>query len=288
MNIYALVLAAILLTTACTSGRPESPAAATEPATATGPTEPISSPTPAGSKLPSREETAPAGPWDALRRRGVDFVATGSEPFWSLELTSQGQMRFRTVTAGDSLLLPLPAPNQAQDAPVLRYRAQTAAGELIVTIAQRPCPNAMSGEVLPYTVTVQARTAGQPDSRTFAGCGRYLGDYRLHDLWALESVDGQAVVAAQFAQDKPYLELNLTSEQVLGFSGCNKFGGSLTPERAGLRFGTLRGTLVACPALAFEQKFQKALSGQSFTYQLENRRLMLKNRTTTLVFKKFD
>ncbi|SDY58462.1 META domain-containing protein [Hymenobacter psychrophilus] len=273
MHPCALLIALSLLATACAPARPErTPPTAAEPASR-GPVGAV--------------KTEPAGRWDALRRRGVDFVATGTEPFWSLELTP-GQMRFRTVAGADSLLLPLPAPSQAQDAPVLRYRAKTAAEELIITIAQRPCQNAMSGEMLPYTVTVQAQTAAQPTVRSFAGCGRYLGDYRLHDLWALESMDGQAVVAAQFGQKKPYLELNLTTEQVLGFSGCNGLGGSLTPERAGLRFGTLRGTMMACPALAFEQKFLKALSGQSFTHQIENRRLTLKNRTSTLVFRKFD
>ena len=245
---------------------------------------------PVGSVLPTSEKPSPtsANRWDALRRCGVDFLATGSEPFWSLELTSQGQMRFRTVAAGDSLLLPLPAPDQAQDALVLRYRPLAGAGDLTVTIAQQACTNSMSGEALPYTVTVQARTAAQPAARAFAGCGRYLGDSRLHDLWALESIDGQAVAAAQFGQKKPYLELNLTTGEVLGFGGCNGLGGSLTPERAGVRFGILRGTMLACPALAFEQKFRGALSGQSFTYQIENLRLTLKNRVNTLVFKKFD
>ena len=276
MNTYRLSMVLTLLAAACTSARPEStlpPAAGS-----------------VGSVPPASEKPNPASAsrWDALRRRGVDFAASGSEPFWSLELTSQGQMRFRTVAAGDSLLLPLPAPNQAQDAPVLRYRALAGAEELIVTIAQRACTNSMSGEVLPYTVTVRVRTAAQSDNREFAGCGRYLGDYRLHDLWALESIDGQAVTAAQFDQKKPYLELNLTTGQVLGFSGCNGLGGSLTPERAGVRFGILRGTMLACPALAFEQKFRGALSEQSFSYQVENRRLTLKNRVNTLVFRKFD
>ena len=276
MNTYRLSMVLTLFAAACTSARPES---ALPPAVG-----------PVGSVPPASEKPSPASAsrWDALRRRGVDFLATGSEPFWSLELTSQGQMRFRTVAAGDSLILPLPAPDQAQDAPVLRYRALAGAGELTVTIAQRACTNSMSGEVLPYTVTVRVRTAAQPDNREFAGCGRYLGDSRLHDLWALESIDGQAVAAAQFGQKKPYLELNLTTGEVLGFGGCNGLGGSLTPERAGVRFGTLRGTMLACPALPFEQKFRGALSEQSFSYQIENLRLTLKNRVNTLVFRKFD
>lgn len=274
MNSHALLIALSLLANACTSARPDRTLPpAVEPR--------ISE--------PAAVKIEPVSRWDAQRRRGVDFVAMGSEPFWSLELTTQGQMRFRTVAGADSLIVPLPAPGQAQDAPVLRYRALTAAGELTVTIAQRPCPNNMSGEVLPYTVTVQARTAAQPATREFAGCGRYLGNYRLHDIWALESLDGQAVGTAQFAtEDKPYLELSLTREEALGFAGCNGFGGSLTQERAGLRFGTLRGTMLACPALTFERKFLNALSGNSFAYRLENRRLILKNQVNQLVFKKAD
>ena len=278
MNYYALFIILSFSLMTCTSARKES---SLLPATG-----------PAGSPPPTevKATAAPVAPIvgeDGQRRRGVDFVAAGNEPFWSLEMSSQG-MRFRTATASDSLRLPLPAPSQAQDAPVLRYRATAAADELEVTIAQRPCANDMSGEVLPYTVRVRTRTAVRPAVREFAGCGRYLGDYRLHDIWALESIDGQAVVATQFAQNKPYLELNLTSRQALGFSGCNGFGGSLTMERAGLKFGTLRGTMLACPALAFEQNFRKALSERSFTYQLENRLLTLKNRINTLVFKKVD
>ena len=275
MNPYELLITLSLIITACApAARPKQTLPVAAEPTSNG---------------PAVVKTEPAGRWDAQRRRGVDFVAMGSEPFWSLELTNQGQMRFRIVAGADSLVVPLPAPNQALDAPVLRYRALIAAGELTVTIAQRPCTNNMSGEVLPYTVTVQARTAAQPAIREFAGCGRYLGDYRLHDIWALESIDGQTVVAAQFAtKDKPYLELNLTREEILGFAGCNGFGGSLTPERAGLKFGTLRGTMLACPALPFERKFLGALSGNSFTYRLENRHLTLKSRVNQLVFKKID
>ena len=242
---------------------------------------------PAWALVPAPAPTAPDR-WNAQRIQGIAFVATGTEPFWTLEMGPERGMRFKSLAGVDSLNTSLPAPSQAQDAPVTRYRAVTEAGELIVTIAQRPCTNAMSGETVPCTVAVQVKTTNMPKPREFAGCGRYLGDYRLHDLWALESLDGQAVATAQFAQKKPYLELNLTRGEALGFSGCNGFGGSLTPERDGLRFGILNGTMMACPALPFEQKFLKALTGQSFTCRLENRRLTLKNRSNTLVFRKFD
>ena len=243
--------------------------------------------------LPPAEARAVAGPdtparWDAQRRKGVDFVAMGTEPFWSLTMDHQGQMRFRTVAEGESLNAPIPPPSQAQDAPVVRYRTVTEAGELVVTIAQQACTNEMSGEAFAYTVTVRAKTKPSQEAREFTGCGIYLGDYRLHDIWGLESVNGQAVVTAQFPQQKPYVELNLVRQQVLGFAGCNEFSGSLTPERASLRFGPLPSTRISCPALKFEQQFLDILTGRAFTYRLENRRLMLENRVDTLVFRKVD
>ncbi|GAA3932678.1 hypothetical protein GCM10022406_16820 [Hymenobacter algoricola] len=281
MKSYALQLILAVSVAACTWAKPALRVpVASQPGGA--------APNQAPAKAPAAVPPAPDR-WDAQRRQGIAFVATGTEPFWTLEIGPERGMRFKSLGGVDSLNTPLPPPSQAQDAPVTRYRAVTEAGELVVTITQRACTNDMSGETVPYTVAVQAKTTLMPKPREFTGCGRYLGDYRLHDLWALESMDGQAVAAAQFAtKDKPYLELNLTSGQALGFSGCNGFGGSLTPERAGLRFGTLRGTMLACPALAFEQGFRKALSGQSFAYQVENRRLTLKNRATTLVLRKFD
>lgn len=280
MKSSALRFILALSVAACTSAKPalRVPLAG-QPGGAVPAEAPAQAPTPAPT-TPDR--------WDAQRRRGIAFAATGTEPFWTLEIGPERGMRFKSLAGVDSLNTPLPTPSQAQDAPVTRYRAVTEAGELIVTIAQRACTNAMSGETVPYTVAVQVKTTTMPALREFTGCGRYLGDYRMHDLWALESMNGQAVAAAQFAQKKPYLELNLTRGEALGFGGCNGFGGSLTPERDGLRFGNLNGTMMACPALPFEQKFLKALAGQSFTYRLENRRLTLTNRFNTLAFRKFD
>ena len=74
MNPNALLIALSLLAMACApAARPKQtlPTAA-EPA----------------SSGPAAVQTEPVGSWDAQRRRGVDFVAMGSEPFWSLELTN--------------------------------------------------------------------------------------------------------------------------------------------------------------------------------------------------------
>lgn len=277
MKSYASRIVLTLSVTACTSARLERSVPASRK---------LGSPEPNGAKA----AVVPAAPgrWDTQRGQGVDFVGTGTEPFWALEIGPQRGMRFKSIGSVDSLHTPVPPPSQAQDAPVTRYRAVTEAGELVVTIAQRACTNAMSGEVMPYTVTVRAKTTTMREPREFTGCGIYLGDYRLHDIWVLDSLNGQVVPTGQFSKQQPYVEINLTTQRLLGFAGCNQFSGPITPERAGIRFGLLQSTNVSCPALAFEQKFLAILSGCTFGYRLANRRLTLKNRVDTAVFKKVD
>ncbi|WP_310393846.1 META domain-containing protein [Hymenobacter sp.] len=279
MKNYALVVACSLSLGACASLKKENGQTAGAGGTA-NPAPPTPARAPAAAVVPARR--------DVQRAQGVEFVAAGTEPFWSLELGAARGLRFKSVGGVDSLTAPLPPPARAQDAQVVRYRAVTAAGELVVTIAKRPCTNAMSGEALAYTVTVLAKTTAMTTAQEFTGCGTYLGDYRLHDIWALESVDGQAVSSGQFAQDKPYLEINLSTQQVLGFAGCNRFSGPVAPESAGIGFGPLRSTRLSCPALPFEQKFLEILSDHSFAHRIENRRLTLENRSHALVFKKVD
>ncbi|MBC7923890.1 MAG: META domain-containing protein [Ferruginibacter sp.] len=280
MKRFALLAAFGLSLVACTSPKKGSTRATTGQADTSRSVEAIA----------EKVTDAPAATdrWNAQRAKGIDFVAMGNEPFWSLEVDAERGMRFKSIGVVDSLNTPLPQPNLAQDAPVVRYRAVTEAGELVVTIAKQPCVNDMSGEAFLYTVTVLAKTGAMNDAKEFTGCGVYLGDYRLNDIWVLESLDGQAVENAQFPKDRPYFEIHLSDNQLLGFAGCNRVRGKVTPEREGILFGPLVGTKMACPAIEFEQKFIRSLSERAFKHRIENRRLTLENRMNTLVFKKVD
>ena len=81
------------------------------------------------------------------------------------------------------------------------------------------------------------------------------GDYRLNDIWLLTSINGQAVEPAQFLDNKPYIEIHLADNQVLGYAGCHFFRGTISLGKASIRFNPVTDTLAPCPARAFERAF---------------------------------
>ncbi len=108
------------------------------------------------------------------------FKASGTEPFWSLEL-SEEQIKLKTIT--DSIITPYTEPIQARDNNVKIYKIQTESSQLNIQITQSECTNAMSGKLSPYTVSVEYKKNVEPSLHKIEGCGAYIIDYRLHDIW---------------------------------------------------------------------------------------------------------
>lgn len=46
---------------------------------------------------------------------------------------------------------------------------------------------------------------------------------RLHDIWALSAIAGQAVNSELFPQGVPNMEIYLSDQQINGFGGCNNY-----------------------------------------------------------------
>lgn len=102
------------------------------------------------------------------RRVGIDFVATGNEPGWLLEIDLEDGMYFKTRPSG-TVELKGAVPKPTVEGNMTSYRTQTDAGELIVELTETPCTDAMSGRVSSHTVRVTAK------GKSYSGCGMYLG-----------------------------------------------------------------------------------------------------------------
>lgn len=236
------------------------------------------------------EDTAPmramAPEATGLQADGPYFRATGTEPFWGLEI---GPNQIMLKTLGDTLLTPHAEPVLAADANVKSYRVATEASILHIEIAQSECTNAMSGEQFPYSVRVGYRRTADPQLTEVTGCGRYLPDYRLHDIWVLESVSGVPATASDYPEGLPELEIRAAEQTYAGSTGCNRLRGSFFWEPGVLRFGPAAVTRMACPGMGTrEQDFLSALAG-STTYRISENRLRLSNPDRELlVFRKVD
>lgn len=223
----------------------------------------------------------------AITPDGSYFKATGTEPFWGLKILEN---RVELNMMEDTIMTPHTEPIKVQDSNLSMYRIQTEAVELDVIIAQKECTNAMSGEKSPYTVTIAYKYTGDEETYALEGCGSYITDYRLHDIWVLEEMNGAPVSKEEFnGQDVPNMEVNLNSNRFAGFSGCNRMTGGLFYEKEVLRFTQVAGTKMACPNMEKESEFLKNLQA-STTYSISNNRLHLSNgsQENLLVFKKID
>lgn len=218
---------------------------------------------------------------------GSYFKASGTEPFWDIKLHNN---KVILKTTEGTVQTPSTEPIKAQDSNIAMYRIQTEATLLDVIIAHKECSNAMSGKVFPYTVTVSYKNTGGGETKVYEGCGYYLPDYRIHDIWVLEKMQGTTVSKEDFnGNDVPNMEVNINNNRFSGFSGCNRMNGSLFYEKDVLRFTQIASTRMACPNMEKESEFLSALQS-GVNYKIENNRLYLSNDSeeNLLVFKKID
>jgi len=216
------------------------------------------------------------------------FKATGTEPFWGVKIHGD---RIVLTSPGDSIVMPHPEPIRVADSNIKMYRSQVDGASMDVIITQKKCINAMSGEEFPYQTTISYKENGTEEAQILEGCGEYITDHRLNDIWVLEEMEGKKVDREKDfnGSDLPYMELYTNENRFSGFSGCNRMTGSLYFEWDVLRFGQVASTRMACPNMEQEGKFLEAL--QSVTqYAMENNRLYLSNAGNApfLVFKKID
>ncbi len=215
----------------------------------------------------------------------IYFKSSGTEPFWTLEI-AENLVKFKTPE--DSVIAPHTDPLRTMDANVKLYKTQAEPGELNIQIVQTKCINAMSGLELPYTVTINYRKSNDEKFTTITGCGQYITDYRLQDIWVAEEMNGTKITKADFTAALPSMEIISSANTFSGFAGCNRMNGTLFFEKGLLRFTNIATTEMICTYAHKEAEFLRALQGGT-TYTIANNRLTLSNPDgVVLIFKKTD
>lgn len=218
---------------------------------------------------------------------GIDFFARGNEPFWTIEIDFESEMRFSNLY-GIKLNTPAVEGVKMQDTDVTRYHAITESGELIVTISKENCQDDMSGEQFDYKVRVDVKSSIDNDYNTFEGCGKYLFDYRLHDIWVMESISSIDLTKVKLMKGLPTFEFNLNEMRFGGHAGCNNLTGKIEASGKKIKFGNIASTKMACPDMQAEQIVVDAINQKTFAYNIENINLILLNELVTMTFKKVD
>jgi heat shock protein HslJ/uncharacterized membrane protein/uncharacterized lipoprotein NlpE involved in copper resistance len=231
-------------------------------------------------------ESNPASYQDKFMN-GIEFFARGNEPNWTLEIDLEKSIVFATM---DDIKLTTPAVEgiKAQDSDVTLYRAKTENGELVVTVVRDNCEDGMSGEKFTYKVHIEAKSSSDANFKTFDGCGKFLSDMRLHDIWVMEEMTGFNLKKEKLQKGMPLFEFNLTENRFSGHAGCNQINGGITVVGNKITFGNMMGTLMSCPNMKIEKAVIKALDQKTVTYSIDKLKLTLVSGKTKMVFKKVD
>ena len=223
------------------------------------------------------------------QKEGVDFYAVGNEPFWSLEMDLDNSIYFNTMN-GIDFRTPSTEPEKAQDADVTRYRAVVESGEIIVQLKHEECEDSMADNRFPYQVQIDYKTTADSEYKTFKGCGQFIPDYRVHNIWSIKEVDGMAIAPDTFKKKQPIIEFDLTTNRLMGNNGCNSFRGPVEVQNDKIVFGVYAATLMACmDNEIISDKIMETLSNTTLDYKFENNRLMLsENDEVKMVLQNVD
>lgn len=222
---------------------------------------------------------------EAVKIETAYFKASGTESSWSLSIDTTSIKFLSHIKGIEKITVPHVEAIRAMDANVKMYNLQTENVSLQITIIQKNCIN--DGKQSPYGVTIRLKRNHDKDFTELSGCGHYITDYRLYDIWALQEINGKVVTPKDFEKEIPYIEINTNTNTFMGYAGCNNLNGKLFSERDLLRFTDIAMTLKLCSS-SKEDLFLEQLHRVT-SYQLNNGRLFLKSENKpVLIFKKVD
>ncbi len=225
-----------------------------------------------------------------LWQQGIDFYVRGNEPSWAVDIDMENGIKFSNL---DGLIIETTSLkiHQAADATVTRISGGGDSGEIIVTITEEECRDMMSDEKFRNSVKVEIKREGEDEYGSFIGCGQYVPDYRLHDIWVLVEANGNEINSDRFPEKgSPTFEFYVEEGRVSGHAGCNNINGTF--YRAGkdiLHFEPFAMTRMMCPDMELEDLIAKTVAGKSMKYEIKNFELNLTGYDgTNLIFKKID
>jgi heat shock protein HslJ/uncharacterized membrane protein len=245
---------------------------------------------PTSSTSSNTQERNSTAPFDNKSEEDITtyFKANGNEPFWELKIGREKIIFTSLIQGKENLSFSSVKLIRAMDASIKSYKASNATSSISISIQHTDCQNSMSGVTSPYKVSIEIKNNTESSYQKIEGCGKYITDYRLHDIWVLEELNGHKVFVADFQKEIPRIEIHAEENRFMGFGGCNSISGSLFFENDLLRFNNITSTLMACSENNKEDKFVEALQNTT-TYSIKNNRLTLSNPSRKLlVFKKID
>lgn len=180
---------------------------------------------------------AAEAPPQGLGDSSAAYMALGTEPGWTLEITP-ARLNYDGDYGETKIMVPNPGAKPGFNGE--RYVTD----RLIVDVTHGECSDGMSDRRYRDTVTVTA------DGKTVKGCG---GGTLLPDKLAGTSWTFVTIGKADVAKDRP-TSLRFDGMRMSGSAGCNRFSGNYATDGTTLTAGPIEATEMACPGADMEQE----------------------------------
>jgi heat shock protein HslJ/uncharacterized membrane protein len=219
-----------------------------------------------------------------LWQNGIDFYARGNEPSWAIDIDFDKSIKFINME-GKIIEASLTQIDKAQDVNITRISGSTDSEDIIITISDNRCEDSMSGEQFTYAVKTEIIQRKEDKYVTYQGCGQYVPEYGLHDIWILTNVNEKEIDKDRFPnKGMPRFEFFVEEGRVGGHAGCNNFnGGFYRVEYDMLEFDQFATTRMICSDMKLEEIIIKSVAGQRMKYRLEGHTLILSGYDGTVI-----
>jgi heat shock protein HslJ/uncharacterized membrane protein len=224
-----------------------------------------------------------------LWQEGIDFYARGNEPSWAVDIDMDKGIKFSNL---DGIVMETTSldVHQAADAMITRFSGDVESSEIFVTVTEEECNDTMADQRFRNSVKVEIKKEGG-ESEVYNGCGQYVPDYGLHDIWVLIEANGQVIDDNMLNEKgRPTFEFYVEEGRISGHAGCNNINGSF--YRAGndvLHFEPMAMTRMMCSEMELEDLIAQSVAGKRMKYEVKDLILTLRGYDDTeLIFKKID
>lgn len=210
-------------------------------------------------------------PSDSLlvkQKKGIDIYASGITPAgWWLELDFDKTIDFISKDGINVHILTNFSKRESTPEKET-FIAPTDLGPLEINLYQAACSDKTANGSNGKRVEVILQ------GKTYSGCGSYLFNNQLHDIWELEYIDNILQKHEDFQKGLPTLQFDLINNSMKGNDGCNNIRSTIEVKGNGIRFGVFSGTKMACNNNRIQQVFATLLSDHLVNYRMENNKLV--------------
>ena len=218
------------------------------------------------------------------REKGVDFIASGKNFDWQVVITKSNDLSLITKSDFGSFGAPNIEGFEPQDLNAMVYGAQTQKGSISVMVFPDSCKSSKDG-LLPYRVKISVLKA-DGIIKEFTGCGLYLNDPTLHDIWAIKSWSGLS--ADEKIPIGAYLEFNFQSNVLFGNIGCGEITGSFKPMGSKMKIYGMDYSDKNCSDESISMRLFNTLNFTTYELIKDGLKLSFLSESDTITFIKAD